>query len=63
MKIPCKACNYRTLGCHAICELYVAWHQEHLRLKEKDREEHSTRDVYFRDERYKKEGLGHWRKK
>lgn len=62
MKPPCKGCRFRTPGCHAICEPYIEWHQEHQRLKEKDREEHSMQDVYFRDERYKKEGLGHWRK-
>lgn len=35
VKFPCKECTNRNLGCHAICEKYLAAHKENTELREK----------------------------
>lgn len=30
---PCKGCNGRFLGCHAVCEQYIAWKAKDIEHK------------------------------
>lgn len=34
-KFPCKDCKDRNLGCHAICEKYLAAHKANTELRER----------------------------
>ena len=33
-KFPCKDCKERQLGCHSICEKYLAAHKENTERRE-----------------------------
>lgn len=33
MKTPCRYCNKRYVGCHAVCELYLEAHEEREAIK------------------------------
>lgn len=35
MRIPCKGCQRREIGCHGKCPDYVAWQEEHEKEKAK----------------------------
>ena len=36
---PCRHCTDRQVGCHAVCERYLNWEQEHKADKERIRSE------------------------
>ena len=36
---PCKDCEKRFIGCHAVCESYIAWQALNEELKEARRKE------------------------
>ena len=36
-KIPCFQCKNRSITCHATCELYIKWSEDHKKNKKKQR--------------------------
>lgn len=39
MKNGCKGCEKRYPGCHDRCETYIAWKEDLLKRKQKERDE------------------------
>lgn len=37
MKNPCKGCTERKMGCHIICQKYIAWRKERDKANEASR--------------------------
>lgn len=34
MKLPCKGCEYRVLGCHSTCAAYIKYNNHQMKLRE-----------------------------
>ena len=59
MKIPCKECDKRNAKCHANCNDYAEWREEHEKIKADARKARAAykdyTDYYMKNvERYKK---------
>lgn len=39
MVCPCKGCVDRALMCHSVCEKYIAWKKEHVRIAKIQRQQ------------------------
>lgn len=45
MSAPCKGCEKRMVGCHANCEEYIQFREEHERLQNTIRKEKARRSA------------------
>lgn len=45
MSAPCKGCKNRTVGCHANCEWYIRFREEHEQLQDTIRKEKARRSA------------------
>lgn len=53
---PCNGCLKRSAECHATCQSYLKWHDEHVEgLKNIYREDNRVRKLY-KDEIYRNSG-------
>lgn len=43
----CKDCPEREVGCHAVCEKYLAFHEERTKTLERIREARKKDDAYI----------------
>ena len=47
IKLECKDCTKRYVGCHSVCENYNAWKKEHDELVKKQRKIMSNEYISF----------------
>lgn len=48
MKVPCKNCDRRTVGCHAECREYLEYQKENERIKKNRSNDAINRSATFR---------------
>lgn len=47
LKVPCKDCKYRNLGCHDTCFLYKEWKNQARVRKEKEEKQRDINDYWL----------------
>lgn len=51
---PCKDCPDRVLGCHSVCEKYLAFHKERTEYLEYRKKQNQLEDDLFKSSRHSK---------
>lgn len=59
MRVPCKDCPDRKLGCHSICEKYIKYAEENKKAREMEAQQKSVQNDFLtiRTKRIKKKSM------